>query len=338
MRTQKNLISLMVVTCLVLFVGMNPAWCLQKKYEETFEKTISIDKDGKVILVNISGDVEVKTWNRGEVEIRALKTSKTNSEEQAQKNFEKVQILIKEDGDTLRIETKYDKQYFKKSSKNKQVSVNYWLTIPDEASADAKSVSGDVTIENIGGSARGETVSGDVTLTDIDGPAKAKAISGDVSVFDAKSGADIEGVSGSLVAKNIDGDVDMKTVSGRISLESCRGDVEAECVSGDIKLIDITGADDVSVSALSGDVTYVGDLARAGSYDFKSHSGTVTLTLPANAAFDLEAKTFSGSISTDFEVSISGKLSKKSMKGSVNGGGADLVLKTFSGNVRIKKR
>jgi DUF4097 and DUF4098 domain-containing protein YvlB len=62
------------------------------------------------------------------------------------------------------------------------------------------------------------------------------------------------------------------------------------------------------------------------------------LILPARSAFDLEAKTFSGSIDSAFEIMVMGKLSKRELKGSVNSGGAEVTVSTFSGDVRLKKK
>jgi DUF4097 and DUF4098 domain-containing protein YvlB len=105
-----------------------------------------------------------------------------------------------------------------------------------------------------------------------------------------------------------------------------------------VKLIGVTDAKVIKAKTLSGDVDYVGVIYSDGSYNFKSHSGDVTLTVPSDAAFDLEAKTFSGSIESDFEITLVGKISKKELKGSVNGGGATLEVKTFSGDVHLKKK
>jgi len=62
------------------------------------------------------------------------------------------------------------------------------------------------------------------------------------------------------------------------------------------------------------------------------------MRIPSDSAFDFEAKTFSGSIHSDFEITISGKISKREIRGSVNGGGADITLKNFSGNIYLKKK
>jgi DUF4097 and DUF4098 domain-containing protein YvlB len=323
----------------VLYVGLNPALAgVRERYEEKFEKTVSLDRDGKVSLRNISGDIEVKVWDRAEVQIRALKVSNTDSEEQAQKNFAKVTIEIVQEGDTLRIETKRDKDYFRGSSRNKNVSVDYWLTIPSQATADMKSVSGDIVMEDIGGDAKADSVSGDIDMNGVGGSLRAHAVSGDLTITGARDGADCESVSGDLTIRNVEGGADLKTVSGEILLENSKGDVEAEVVSGDIELIDISDAEEVRAKSVNGDVKYVGNFRRDGSYSISSLSGDVTVLIPGDSAFELVAKTFSGDLNTDFEVTLSGKVSKKELRGTVNGGGAELTVKTFSGNVHLKKR
>ena len=337
MNVKTKLAALLSLVAFVVFMGAAPLLAMvYEKYEEKFEKTVSLARDGKVSLGNISGDIEVMTWNKNEVKILAVKTSKTDSEEQAQKNFEKVVIEILEEGNTLRINTKYEKNYFNK--KNRSVSVSYWLTIPDRADADMKSVSGDVMLEDIGGDAKADTVSGDVVLRNVVGTLKGKTISGDVEVANAQKGAICSTVSGEVDIRDVVGNMEIESVSGDVKAQNCQGNVVAKTVSGGAEIIDISGADSIKVGVTSGNVQYRGNISESGTYLFKSHSGDITLTIPGNSAFDLEAKTFSGKISTDFDITISGKLSKKSISGTANGGGADLEAKTFSGNVYLKKR
>lgn len=340
LNNKKTILSIFCVMFgLVILMGADPAReADRERYEEKFEQSVSLARDGRVILRNISGDIEVKVWDKAEVQIQALKVSRTDSEELAKKNFEKVTIEVSKDGNTLRIETKRDKEYFKRSSNKKNVTVDYWLTIPARAAADMRSVSGDIVMEDIGDDAKADTVSGDIDMTGVAGILKAHAVSGDLTITGAENGADCETVSGQLKIRRVKGGADLKTVSGDILLENSQGDVEAEVVSGDIELIDISGADEVKSKSVNGSVKYVGSLSRDGSYNFNSLNGDVTLLLPSNSAFELYAKTFSGDISTDFEITLSGKLSKKELRGEVNGGGAELTVKTFNGDVYLKKR
>jgi DUF4097 and DUF4098 domain-containing protein YvlB len=100
----------------------------------------------------------------------------------------------------------------------------------------------------------------------------------------------------------------------------------------------ISDADVVKGKTMSGSTIFYGDISSNGRYSLEAHSGKVEMTIPAGSAFDFNASTFSGTIKTDFKVVVSGKLSKKKISGSVNGGGADINLKTFSGNVYLKKK
>lgn len=335
MRFKKLFTSLTILLFISLILGFSPSSMIAKeKYEEKFEKTVALAKDGRVYLKNISGDIDVKTWDRGEVKIDALKVSKHTSLDKAKEYAALVKIEVTEEGDTLSIVTEYPRN----GPRNMSVSVSFNLTIPSMATADINSVSGDLTLENIGGAAKAETVSGDVTLEKVAGTLKGKTVSGDVKATGAAKGAYCKSVSGDVTVDDVIGDAELSTVSGTVRAGSVKGSITAESTSGDVELIGVTDAKAIKAKTLSGDVDYAGVIYTDGAYEFKSHSGDVILTIPSGAAFDLEAKTFSGSIETDFEITLTGKISKKELKGTVNGGGATLEVKTFSGDVQIKKK
>ena len=337
MMSKKVVILLTVLAVLIFFVGLNPLEASAQgkvKHEEIFEKTESLAKDGKVEIRNVSGDVEVMTWDRGEVKIDALKTSRANSLDKAKENASKVKIEVTRENGILKVETKYPKP----SIKNLSVSVYYKVTVPSQASIKAKTVSGDVTLENIGGKAAANTKSGDVTVVGARNGANAETVSGNVKVMDIQNGVYGKTASGNVHAKNITGNADLNCVSGNVTAEDIRGDVEADTVSGSVKLLDISGADVVKGETMSGSTIYLGEINPNGRYSLNAHSGKVEMTIPSGSAFDLTASTFSGSIKVDFKIMVSGTLSKKRISGSVNGGGADVNLKTFSGNVYLKKK
>lgn len=335
MITKKVVAFIAILAVLVFFLGLNPLGAEDKeKYEEKFEKTESLARDGKVEIRNISGDVVVKVWNRNEVKIDAQKTSTAASMEKAKENAQKVTIEVyKEDG-ILKIESKYPKP----SIKGLNVSIHYNVMIPSQAAINARSVSGNVSLENIGGKAEANSVSGEVEIMKADNGAKAESVSGDVTVVDVKNGAVCKTVSGNIDARGISGNADLNCVSGNVVAENISGDVEAETVSGSVKMINITKADVVKGKALSGSVIYDGEINPNGRYALDAHSGRVEMRIPAGSAFDFEASTFSGDIDSEFEIVASGKLSKKKIRGSVNGGGADVTLKSFSGNIYLKKK
>jgi len=310
-KTAALAVSLVLVFAFSVSVSL-----AKEKYEEKFEKTVALAKEGKINISNISGDIEVRTWAQDQVKIQALKISRADSEAKAKENAAKVEIEITQEGNILNIETKYPKSPFGGSV---NVSVDYWLWIPEKAALGAKNISGNVDVEGLGG------------------PVDLSAISGDVGLRKAANGGECSTISGDVAVSGVSGDLFLKSVSGDIKATQVKGSVQGETVSGSVEMLDVSEASTVRLKSLSGDVIYRGQINRAGTYSLKSHSGNIKMFLPANSAFEFDAETFSGDITTDFEVKVVGQVSKKEISGVVNGGGASVKVATFSGNVELKK-
>jgi len=286
-----------------------------EKFEEKFAKTEALAKDGKVIINNVSGTVQIKSGTQDQVQIDAVKVCNVSTEAKAKENMALVTIEVTKNGNIVQIETKYPEKV-----KNLNVSVNYVLTIPAMASIKVRNVSGSVDAADIGGMFEGNVTSGKVILARIGG------------------GVDCQVVSGGLQVSDIKGDVDLKTVSGNITASKIRGSIDAETTSGNVTLTEISEPKTVRAKVLSGKIGYDGQIVAGGKYGFDALSGSIIVTIPASAGFELEAETFSGSINTDFAVTMQGKIDRKEVRGVVNNGGAALRIKAFSGSIEIKKK
>ncbi len=318
-RLQGRGIAVLAAAAVVVALVAAPALA-EQKYEEKFEKTVPLAKTGRLYLSNISGNVEIMTSKEAQVRIEALKTSKAGSLDKAKENAAKVTIEVTGEADVVRVETLYPKRqggFWGGDSLN--VSVDYKVWVPEQAGVELRSVSGDVRVAPIGGAAKIKSVSGNVDL-------------------DGAAGADVDLVSGDLTLKAIGGDARIKAVSGDIEATAVKGSIDVKAVSGDIKLLDVSGAQTINAESVSGNITYEGGILAGGRYEIKTHSGDVRMTIPAGSAFDLEANTFSGDIDSEFEITVVGKISPREIQGQVGKGGATLVLKTFSGNVDLKKK
>ncbi|MGB4705488.1 MAG: DUF4097 family beta strand repeat-containing protein [Candidatus Saccharicenans sp.] len=289
-----------------------------EKYQEKFERTEKLDREGMVSLSNISGDIRIFVWQEEKVKIEALKNSRAETQAKARENAGKVKIDVTTGPGVVRIETTYPESR-KWSGGDYKVSVDYTVWIPDKASIEVKSISGDVRVEKAGGTVKVSTVSGSVSIAGGSGTISAKAVSGNLNVTGAS------------------GDCQLNSVSGDIYLNQVKGSVEAEAVSGSIKLLEVREARRVSAKSVSGSIEYRGQVLSGGVYRFTSHSGSVRLFLPEDSSFDLEASSFSGSVTTDFPVQVTGKLGGKTVQGRVGRGGAEVQAKAFSGNVEIRK-
>jgi len=160
--------------------------------------------------------------------------------------------------------------------------------------------------------------------------------SGDVDVADIGGRTSVSCVSGSITAHDLRGDLDAKSVSGDITISSINGHLNADTVSGSLSIRDSNPAS-LKGSSISGDIHFGGGLNPSGRYELKSHSGTVEVVLPRNSNFFLQASTFSGSIETDFEIRLQGRIERRSISGSIGQGGPTVELRTFSGDIRLRK-
>jgi DUF4097 and DUF4098 domain-containing protein YvlB len=315
MRTMKKSVVFGVV---MTFAALTWASAAGDEIEEKFSRTENLDRNGRVSIENISGTIEVRTWDKAQVQIDAVKVSEASSDERAKENLDLVKIEIVNEGGSLRIETKYPEN--RMFGRNIKVHVNYVIVIPDQAALRVKNVSGDIAVQKIGGD------------LDID------EVSGGVKIDGAARSVDCKAVSGDIVLNGAAGEVNVKAVSGRITARDVKGSIEAESVSGDINLRDVREASSVRAKTISGEIECEINIIPSGRYNFDTLSGGIRLSLPASATFEIDAETFSGNIDTDFPVTLLGKISPKQMHGTVGSGGATLRVKSFSGEIEIRKK
>jgi DUF4097 and DUF4098 domain-containing protein YvlB len=94
---------------------------------------------------------------------------------------------------------------------------------------------------------------------------------------------------------------------------------------------------DQNIDGFSSSITVEASEWGDHNLDVNTFSGGVRLRLPASARGNLDFNTFSGSFESDLPVTMSNS-SRRNFRGSLNGGGnGDFRLKTFSGDVSIRK-
>jgi hypothetical protein len=309
----------------ILFLGfvsaLNPtAYCQER---EEIRRTFALNPGATISLENISGNITVSSWSGTEAEMVAIKTGPADQ-------LKSVDVSTNAQPSRLSIKTVYP-------GGNNRVSVSFDLKVPRNVNLDSiKSVSGSVTISDIDGRVIGRSVSGDVVARNIGRETSLEAVSGRVSAAGIRDRASLRSVSGDVVADKIDGDLDAKSVSGEVLLGEVRGHLNAESVSGNVK---VTGGSviDLKASTVSGSIRFDGNLNAGGRYELKSHSGAITMSLPADSKFVLQASTFSGSIKSDFDIKVNGLSEKKTLSGIVGDGGPTVELRSFSGSIGIRK-
>jgi DUF4097 and DUF4098 domain-containing protein YvlB len=294
-------------------------WDDQNQIEKS-SKTFTLAKGGSVDISNVSGDIKVTGGAGDQVIIDAVKRGRTEEDLKA------VQIQIQATAARVEVRTEYER-----GRRNVSASVNYTVTVPKDAIVELHSVSGDITVANIGGELRAETVSGDATIAGATALALVKSVSGDVVVQDSSSADDV-------VIGSVSGNVTLKAVKAR--------GVDANSISGDVIFTDVT-SERVKANSISGDITFGGPLAKGGRYALQSHSGEITVYASDKSGFELTASSFSGSITNGITLTtedISGGDAERhgprrqTLKGRLGDSSAVLQLNSFSGDIRIVKR
>jgi DUF4097 and DUF4098 domain-containing protein YvlB len=210
-----------------------------------------------------------------------------------------------------------------RSINNRQGSARYDVTVPYGTRVTASSVSGIIDVR----ATRGEV--------------SARTTSGTIDIREATERVEANTVSGDIELRNVSGRLRMETTSGEIRVENGSGEVTAESVSGTISLRR-SNFEQIRTQAMSGSISYDGNLAPTGTYRFNTHSGSVVLTVPDNVGAVLELETFSGRISTDFPLVLQpgegvGRRNRR-MEFTLGNGGARVIGGAFSGNITIRRR
>ena len=139
---------------------------------------------------------------------------------------------------------------------------------------------------------------------------------------------------GEILVENIEGELTVNNTNGGITLNNVAGTVKAGTTNGDVRasLTRVTGAKEMA---------------------FRSHNGTVDVTLPPTTKANLRMRSDNGDVYSDFDVQLapsapvvqeSGssngryRISRnRSIVGAINGGGPEFDLRTFNSNVYVRR-
>ena len=140
---------------------------------------------------------------------------------------------------------------------------------------------------------------------------------------------------GNIVVNGVDGEMDIDDVNGSVTLNHVSGSVVAHALNGRV-LATLSRVDPKPMA-------------------FSSMNGDIDVTLPADTKATLNMRTDNGEVYSDFDIQLQttapqqtvednrndgGKYRvkiDKNVRGAINGGGPEIQLKNFNGNIYIRK-
>ena len=137
---------------------------------------------------------------------------------------------------------------------------------------------------------------------------------------------------GDVVVENVEGDLEAQNHNGNIRLTNVGGSAVANTHNGDVR---------VTLTRITVDK----------AMSFVSYNGDVDVTLPASAKANLKLRSDNGEIFTDFDVQMRPGTEQttrdsrgrnrieinQSIYGSINGGGPEFELRTYNGNIYVRR-
>jgi hypothetical protein len=140
---------------------------------------------------------------------------------------------------------------------------------------------------------------------------------------------------GPIVVENVEGDIEVNNQNESITLTNVAGSVVANAHNGAVKVV---------MTRLMADK----------AMGFTSFNGDVDVTLPASAKANLKMHSDHGEIFTGFDVQLrpatpattqptrggDGRFRievNRSVQGAINGGGPEFEMRTFNGNIYVRK-
>jgi len=199
--------SLIGIVGLALIAFVAPA----SAKDQSITKTLPFAQGGTLRIENVNGSVEIRGWDRDEIEIRAVKSASRAAD------LDLVQVEIKPAAGRLEIETQYP------ADQGVDVSVEYLIRVPRHVIVEnAATVNGAVRVSGVEGSGQLRTVNGDVEVSEAGGGFNARTTNGSIreelQSYSAKPLA-LETMNGSvLVALPADAgaEVDAQSMNGEI--------------------------------------------------------------------------------------------------------------------------
>ncbi len=271
------------------------------------DQTRAVDADARIDVANIKGSISITGWDQPQVTISGTLGRGSKG------------LSVEGDARHLRIKVEApERGWFNWGSDTSMGDTTLVLKVPRGATLDIDSVSADVELTGVAGSA--------LTLA---------TVSGKLRVDSSAARVDIDSVSGDVDFTGPAGKAEFETVSGSIRVRGLGGEIDLETVSGDIDA-DIGSYRRLDAQTVSGDINVRGTPANDGDIQLESMSGDLQLQLPEAIPARLKASTFSGRIRSDFSAG-SGDTNAKRLDATLGAGSAQVRLETFSGDIEIRK-
>jgi RNA polymerase sigma factor (sigma-70 family) len=161
------------------------------------------------------------------------------------------------------------------------------------------------------------TSNGGVSAKDLKGPAKIQTANGGIRVAGKPGNLELNTSNGSIIVTGGHGEQKLHTSNGSIQIQAEQALVTAKTTNGSVQ--------------------FQGSLAD-GTHSFITTNGSVAVTLPAGARFNVDAATTMGRIHSQFDIKPPAGRDRTHLRGSIGENPAiSLKLRSSNGNIELRE-
>lgn len=277
------------------------ALCAGIAQADTFERTVAANARGEVEIINRGGDVQVRGWDRAEVQVHAD---------------------TDEDDDLISVKSSNGRTSINVLRSDREGgSTDLIVEVPRDSTVLVKTVSADQTLTGVRGVQRLQAVSGSISTQVWGAELSVRTISGDVTVAG-------HGALAATMVNTVSGDVNLADIAGELNVETVTGDMQ-------IRMPTLTRG---RIQTTNGDLNISTSLAADARLEAEGINGDLSFMFkpPVNVEFDVE--TFNGDIDNCFgpkPVRVREFAPGNSLRFKEGTGSARVRVKTLNGGVEI---
>jgi DUF4097 and DUF4098 domain-containing protein YvlB len=231
---------------------------IDQDQREEFHQTYPLSPTGRISVENLNGGVQIKVWDRAEVQVDAVKRA------YRRERLAEAQIDINATQDNIRIKTEYPdlNQNFRSDDRrwDNPAIVDYTLTVPRKAILESiELVNGSLDIDGVEGSVKASSINGRLNARGLQGDTRLSTINGQLQAtfpqLEESKPIFLQSVNGQVsltIPSDANAAVRASTVHGSISNDFGMNVRDGEYVGHDLSGQIGTGGPRIKLSNVNG--------------------------------------------------------------------------------------
>jgi hypothetical protein len=307
--------------------------------------TFKVNANDQLQIENRYGNITITHWDKKEVAIQVIVESTARSESEAQKGLDRVDVELRQSGNTVYGITLLKIQADRNDNR---ININYYISMPSKLSASLSQKYGNINLPDKNeGEYKMEVKYGNIVAGSFTAPLSIEAGYSNIKLEDVKNLQLDVAYSGNVAINNGDimridskySNLNIRNIS-QLIIDKKYGNLQVQNVdkmSIDVKYSQCSVGrikDELNVQSLSYSTLTVKELSTGFSrVRAESHYGNLNLSISSNASFKVNAKSikYGAADIKGFKITDTSIENKVDYYYQINGGSSSSVI-DFEGN------